>query len=60
MTKKNALKLFDEKKVRTLWDDELEKWYFSIVDVVGILTDSPYPRKYWSVLKNRLIKEGSR
>ena len=59
MTQKNALKLFDEKKVRTLWDDELEKWYFSIVDVVGILTDSPNPRKYWSVLKNRLTKEGS-
>lgn len=46
MTQKNALKLFDEKKVRTLWDDELGKWYFSIVDVVGILTDSPNPRKY--------------
>ncbi|MBV5283735.1 MAG: hypothetical protein JZU53_15040 [Paludibacter sp.] len=59
MTQKNALKLFDEKKVRTLWDDELEKWYFSIVDIVGILTDSPNPRKYWSVLKNRLTKEGS-
>jgi len=51
MTQKNALKLFDEKKVRTLWDDELEKWYFSIVDVVEVLTDSPRPRKYWNVLK---------
>jgi len=59
MTQKNTLKLFDEKKVRTIWDDELEKWYFSIVDIVGILTDSPNPRKYWSVLKNRLTKEGS-
>ena len=51
MTQKNALKLFDEKKVRTLWDDELEKWYFSIVDVVEVLTDSPRPRKYWNALK---------
>jgi len=59
MTQKNTLKLFDEKKVRTLWVDEQEKWYFSIVDVVEILTDSPSPRKYWSVLKNRLSKEGS-
>ena len=60
MTQKNALKLFDEKKVRTLWDDELEKWYFSIVDVVEVLTDSPRPRKYWNALKTKLQKEGSR
>jgi len=59
MTQKNDLKLFEEKKVRTIWDDELEKWYFSIVDIVAVLTDSPNPRKYWSVLKNRLSKEGS-
>lgn len=59
MTQKNALKLFDEKKVRTLWDDELEKWYFSIVDVVEVLTDSPRPRKYWNALKTKLQKEGS-
>jgi len=59
MTQKNTLKLFDEKKVRTIWDDELEKWYFSIVDVVEVLTDSPRPRKYWNALKTKLQKEGS-
>ena len=59
MGQHNAIKLFEEKKVRTLWDDKEEKWYFSIVDVVGVLTDSPIPRKYWSVLKTRLKKEGS-
>ena len=48
------IKLFKSKKVRTHWDEETEQWYFSIVDVVGILTDSPNPRKYWSVLKTRL------
>ena len=59
MTKSEAIKLFEEKTVRTVWDDENEKWYFSIVDVVAVLTDSPNPRKYWSVLKTRLKKEGS-
>ncbi len=59
MTQKNAIKIFEEKKVRTVWDDETEKWYFSIVDVIDALTDSPNPRKYWSVLKLRLKKEGS-
>ena len=59
MTKHNAVKLFEAKKVRTIWDDKDEKWYFSIVDVVAILTDSPNPRKYWSVLKTRLKKEGN-
>ncbi len=59
MTKQNALKIFGDKKVRTVWDDGQEKWYFSVVDVVAVLTDSPNPRKYWSVLKNRLKKEGS-
>lgn len=57
MTKTEALKLFEERKVRTLWDDDHEKWYFSVVDVVEILTDSPNPRKYWSVLKTRLKEE---
>jgi len=59
MTQKNEIKIFDEKLVRTVWDDELEKWYFSIVDVVGVLTDSPNPNNYWKVLKNRLKKEGN-
>lgn len=59
MTSKSAIKLFEQKQVRTHWDDENEKWYFSIVDVIEILTDSPNPRKYWSVLKTRLKAEGS-
>ena len=59
MTQHNTIKLFEAKKVRTIWDDKEEKWYFSIVDVVAVLTDSPNPRKYWSVLKTRLKKEGS-
>ena len=59
MVKQNAIKVFEEKKVRTVWDSEREEWYFSIVDVVAVLTDSDNPRKYWSVLKTRLKKEGS-
>ena len=59
MVQKNAIKLFEEKKIRTVWDDETEEWYFSVVDVVEVLTESPNPRKYWSVLKTRLKKEGS-
>jgi hypothetical protein len=59
MEKKNEIKLFEEKKVRTIWDEKIEKWYFSIVDVIGVLTESPNPRKYWSVLKTRLKAEGS-
>jgi len=56
---KSQIQLFEEKKVRTVWDEESEEWYFSIVDVVDVLTDSPNPRKYWSVLKTRIKKEGS-
>ena len=61
MVKLNAIKVFEEKKVRTLWDSETEEWYFSIVDVVAVLTDSDYQtaRNYWKVLKNRLKKEGN-
>ena len=59
MTKKEALKLFEERKVRTVWDDSKEKWYFSIVDVVSILTDSVDGRKYWNKLKERLKEEGN-
>jgi DNA-damage-inducible protein D len=55
----NTIKLFESKKIRSVWNAEKEKWYFSIVDVVEILTDSPNPRKYWSVLKTRLKKEDS-
>lgn len=59
MTKKQAIQLFEERKVRTVWDDKEEKWYFSIVDVCAVLTDSPNPRNYWKVLKHRLLKEGN-
>ena len=59
MTKKQALQLFEQKKVRTIWDEEQEKWYFAIVDVVAVLTDSENPQTYWRVLKNRLKKEGN-
>jgi hypothetical protein len=59
MTAKNALKLFENKKVRTVWDEEQEKWYVAIVDVVAALTDSPNPQVYWRVLKKRLIAEGN-
>jgi hypothetical protein len=53
------IKLFEDKKVRSQWDAEQEKWYFSIVDMIGILTDSPDSRNYWKVLKHRLKKEGN-
>ena len=59
MTQQNKIQLFEERKVRTLWDDEQEKWYFSIVDVVAILTDSLNPQTYWRVLKKRLLEEGN-
>lgn len=59
MKQQNAIQLFEDKKVRTLWDTELEKWYISIVDVIAVLTDTPNARKYWSVLKTRLKAEGS-
>ena len=59
MTQKEAVQLFEERKVRTVWDSEQEKWYFSIVDVVGILTESTDGRKYWNKLKQRLKEEGN-
>ncbi|PXV58837.1 BRO family protein [Dysgonomonas alginatilytica] len=59
MTKKNTIQLFENKKVRTVWDEEQEKWYFSVIDVIEILTDSANPRRYWSDLKIKLQKEGS-
>ncbi len=60
MTKDEAVKIFNRQRVRTHWDEEAEKWYFSIVDVVAILTDSADPNNYWKVLKSRLIKEGNK
>jgi hypothetical protein len=59
MTKDTAIKLFNEKRIRSHWDNEQEKWYFSVVDIVGVLTESENPNNYWKVLKNRLKKEGS-
>ena len=59
MTKKQAIQLFNDSKIRTVWDDKEEKWYFSVVDVVGTLTESADPKRYWSVLKTRLKKEGA-
>jgi uncharacterized protein YukE len=53
------IKLFESQKIRSSWDNEQEKWYFSIVDIIEILTDSPRPRKYWSALKTKLKNEGS-
>ena len=59
MRNKNIVKLFDDRKVRTIWNEDEGKWYFSIVDVVTVLTDSDNPQTYWRVLKNRLKKEGN-
>jgi hypothetical protein len=59
MKQQDAIQLFENKKVRTVWDSEQEKWFISIIDVIEILTESPNARKYWSVLKVRLKKEGS-
>ena len=59
MTKKQEIQLFDSKKVRTVWDSEQEKWYFSIVDIVDSLTESVDPSAYWRKLKQRLKKEGN-
>jgi len=59
MKQQNAIQIFEDKKVRTLWDAEHEKWYISIIDVIEVLTNSDRPRKYWSDLKTKLEKEGS-
>ena len=59
MVKKNSIKLFGEEKVRAVWDEEKEKWFFSVVDIVAILTESPNPQTYWRVLKKRLKDEGN-
>lgn len=59
MVKKNSIKLFGEEKVRAVWDEEKEKWFFSVVDIVAILTESPNPQTYWRVFKKRLKDEGN-
>ncbi|MDO5608014.1 MAG: hypothetical protein Q4G08_06115 [Capnocytophaga sp.] len=59
MNKENAIKIFGQKQVRTHWDSEQEKWYFSVVDVIEVLTDSIDPQAYWRKLKQRLREEGN-
>jgi hypothetical protein len=59
MKQENAIKLFNEKQVRVQWDNEKELWFFSIVDIIEVLTESPRPRKYWNALKTKLLAEGS-
>ena len=58
MTKETAIKLFESQKIRVHWDNDTEKWYFSIIDIIQTLTDSNNPRRYWSDLKRKLTKEG--
>ncbi|NCD43227.1 MAG: hypothetical protein EOL88_14230 [Bacteroidia bacterium] len=58
MTKETSIKLFESKKIRVHWDDNSEKWYFSIIDIIETLTGSNNPRRYWSDLKRKLLKEG--
>ena len=53
------VKLFESQKIRSQWDAEKEKWYFSVVDIIEVLTESPRPRKYWNALKKKLEEEGS-
>jgi hypothetical protein len=55
----NTIQVFDKRQVRTAWDPEQEKWFFSIIDVIAALTGNDRPRKYWSDLKTKLMKEGS-
>ena len=59
MEKRTSIKVFEEKSIRTLWDEEKEKWYVSVIDVIEVLTGSPRPRKYWNALKTKLKAEGS-
>ncbi len=59
MTQSTSIKLFEDKNIRTLWDEDQEQWYFSVVDVIAVLTDSTNPRHYWNVLKGRLKEEGN-
>lgn len=58
MTNKNEIKLFQNSQIRTKWDSEIEDYYFSIIDVIAVLTESKNPRKYWRTLKSRLKEEG--
>jgi BRO family protein len=59
MKQQDAIKIFEDKKVRTVWDEKQEKWYFSVIDVIEVLTSGSRPGKYWCDLKAKLRKEGS-
>ncbi|MCL1941532.1 MAG: Bro-N domain-containing protein [Synergistaceae bacterium] len=59
MDDKNKIRLFEDKRIRTAWDEENEEWLFAIVDVIGVLTESPNPQTYWRVMKKRLKDEGN-
>ena len=59
MSKQNEIKIFEAKQVRALWDAEQEKWYLSVIDIIETLTESSIPKRYWTDLKKKLIKEGS-
>ena len=59
MDNNDKIQIFEDKKIRTAWNEETEEWYFSVVDVIGVLTDSPNPNNYWKVLKKRLKDEGN-
>lgn len=59
MTKETAIKLFEQKQIRSVWSEDEEKWYFSIVDVIEVLTESTIPKRYWTDLKKKLRLEGS-
>lgn len=59
MTQNEAIKIYEDRKVRSVWDSETERWYISVIDVIQVLTDSNNPRRYWSDLKIKLQREGS-
>ncbi|MGL6298142.1 MAG: BRO-N domain-containing protein [Methanobacteriaceae archaeon] len=59
MTNKNSIKLFEDSKIRAIWDENKEDWYFSIIDVISVLTESKNPKTYWKVLKHRLKEDGN-
>ena len=59
MSKKNSIKLFEDREIRALWDEDKEEWFFSVIDVVGVLSESKNPSAYWRKLKQRLKEEGN-
>jgi cell filamentation protein len=59
MDQKNSIRFYDNKEVRAIWDEENSKWWFSVVDIIAVITDSPRPRIYWGTLKSRLKKQNN-